>query len=268
MYLAIDIGGTKTLVAAFSNNGKLVQSTRFETPTHYPDFIKALEVCYKNQKPHPYKLCVAGAPGKIDRSRGVGIVFGNLDWENVPLGEDIERITGVKTLIENDANLAGLSEAILVAHKYRKVLYVTVSTGIGGILIIDKKIDPELADTEFGHMMFEHQGKLQKWQEFASGKAIYKKFGMPAKDITDSGAWYIISRNIALGLVNVVSTLNPDAVIVGGGVGTHYNKFHDRLDDELKLFASDVITLPPIIKATRAEEAVLYGCYEYAIQNI
>lgn len=268
MYLAIDIGGTKTLLATFDRSGKLLDKTRFETPVSYEYFVLSLAECFeKNKHPGKYELCVAGAPGKIDRTTGTGVAFGNLPWENVPLGTDIQNITGVKTIIENDANLAGLSEAILVSKQYPKALYVTISTGIGGILIIDGKIDPDLADTEFGHMMFEHQGKLQRWQEFASGKAIYQKFGLPAKDITDPSAWYVISRNIAIGLTNVVSTLNPDVVIIGGGVGTYFNKFEARLKEEMILLGSDVVNLPPLLAAQRAEDAVLYGCYELAKQK-
>lgn len=268
MYLCIDIGGTKTLLARFSESGELEKSVRFETPKDYPDFVAALRACFEqNDFAGDYTLCVAGAPGKIDRKNGTGIIFGNLEWENVPLGEDIKNITGVKTLIENDANLAGLSEALLVANQYRKVLYVTVSTGIGGILVVDKKMDPELLDTEFGHMIFEYQGKLQKWEDFASGRAIFAKFGMPAKDITDPSAWYVISRNIAIGLLNVIATLGPDAVIIGGGVGTHFEKFKDQLVTEVNIMASDSIIVPPILPAQRAEEAVLYGCYEFARQN-
>ncbi len=190
-----------------------------------------------------------------------------MDWRDVPLAEDIAAITGTKTLIENDANLAGLSEAILVQDKYRKALYITVSTGIGGVLIVDGRIDPTLADTEIGHMTFEYEGKMQEWEDFASGKAIFEKYGMPARDITDPSVWYSISRNIAIGLVNVISTVSPEVVIIGGGVGSHYEKFKDTLETEVAIFASEVITVPPIIKATRAEEAVLYGCYELAKQQ-
>lgn len=268
MYLAIDIGGTKTLLAAFSAKGELKKNIRFETPKSYTDFVAALEDCFiKNDFNDKYALCVAGAPGKIDRKNGIGIVFGNLGWENAPLKEDINKITGVKVLVENDANLAGLSEALLVANKFRKVLYLTVSTGIGGILVIDKKMDPELLDTEFGHMIFEYQGKLQEWEDFASGRAIYAKFGMPAKDITDPSAWYVISRNIAIGLFNVIATLNPDSVIIGGGVGTHFEKFKNQLETEVKIMASDSVVVPPIMAAQRAEQAVLYGCYDFAKQN-
>lgn len=272
MYIAVDIGGTKTLVAAFTTSGKLVKSIRFETPHDYPEFIEAVRSAYEQLKPdvtNP-RYCVVGAPGRIDRTKRSVIAFGNLPWENVPIGPDIERIVGVHTIVENDANLAGLSEAILIKHAYKKALYITVSTGIGGIVILNGKIMPEYADMEFGHMIFEHDGKLQHWEEFASGKAMYNKYGKRASDIPadDTATWYEVSRNIALGLTGVIATLTPDVIIIGGGVGTHFDKYADQLHEELMLFGSKLVSVPPLRQAVRAEEAVLYGCYELARQLI
>lgn len=268
MYIAVDIGGTKTLICELDKSGKLLSKTRFETPKDYGEFIALFEKTFGGitLKSKP-KYCVIGAPGKMDRERGIGVAFSNLPWEQVPLGKDIGRIIGVKAVIENDANLAGLSEAVLLKNKYRKVLYITVSTGIGGVLVINGKIDPELADTEFGTMMFEHQGRLQQWQEFASGKAIVKKFGQKASDITDPNAWYVIAHNIALGLTNVINTLTPEVVVIGGGVGTHFDKYKDRLREDIQLFGNNVVTIPEIVQAERAEDAVIYGCYELGRQQ-
>ncbi len=131
---------------------------------------------------------------------------------------------------------------------------------------MDGIIDAEYADMEFGNMIFEHEGKMRTWEEFASGKAIYAKYGMKASEIDDPGIWYAISRDIALGLTNVVANLTPDVVIIGGGVGSHFDKFADQLHEEMLLFGSQVVTVPPIRKALRAEEAVIYGCYELACQ--
>lgn len=269
MHLAIDIGGTKTLLALFSHRGRLLESLRFETPADYPKFLSKLSNSYSALQHDTKKIasCVSGAPGKIDRKKGVVISLGNLPWENVPLASDISKISGVPAIVENDANLAGLSEAKLVSHAYNKVLYVTISTGIGSGIIIDGVIDPEFADMEIGHTIFEHDGKLQRWEDFASGKAIYKKYHKKASEIEDEEAWYIISRNIALGLTNVIVTLTPDVVIIGGGVGAHFEKYADRLHEEMMLFGSKLVSVPPLRKAIRPEEAVIYGCYELARQN-
>ncbi len=269
MYLAIDIGGTKTLLAVFTEHGKLVESIRFETPKDYQAFIKQLSKSFLKLKNHSELVrCVVGAPGLVNRKTNTVVAFGNLSWENIPLGRDIKAICHLSTTVENDANLAGLSEATLVKHGYRKVLYITISTGIGGVVIIDGAIDEDYADMEFGSMMFEHDGKLQKWEEFASGRAIVAKFGKRAGDIPaeDTATWYEISRNITLGLSGVIANLTPEVIIIGGGVGTNFDKFADRLHEELMIFGSKLTSVPPLRKAVRTEEAVIYGCYELAHQ--
>jgi predicted NBD/HSP70 family sugar kinase len=269
MYLAIDIGGTKTLLALFSTSGKMLASQKFSTPPNYPTFLEQLEKNISElKKSHPdgIEACVVGAPGKIDRANGVAIAFGNLPWSNVPIHDDIKKLCRVPVAVENDANLAGLSEAILITHSYRKVLYVTVSTGIGGGLIVDGIIDPDFADAEIGHMVFEHDGKIQRWEEFASGYAIFQKYGKKASDLDDPQAWYVISRNLALGLTNAINSLTPDVVVIGGGVGAHFEKFADPLHEALMLYGTSLVSVPPLRKAVRAEEAVIYGCYELARQ--
>lgn len=268
MYLAIDIGGSKTLVALFSTSGRLLESKRFETPRSYPDFLQQLRKNYDSLQHDTSKItaCGVGAPGRIDRSKGSVPVMANIPWQNAPLGKDIEKLCQVPVAIENDANLAGLSEAKLIQKSYRKVLYLTVSTGIGGALIVDGVIEPSLADMEIGHMKFEHEGKLQAWEDFASGRYIYEKYRKKASELEDAAAWYAISRNLALGLTNAIVTLNPEVIVFGGGVGSHFHKFADPLHESLMIFKTKLIPLPALRQALRAEEAVIYGAYELARQ--
>ncbi len=269
MYLCIDIGGTKTLVAAVDHSGKVTEEVRFETPAEYSDFVATLRKTIGDLKTKKFTYCCSALPGKIDREHGIGLAFGNLPWENVPLAEDLEAICHAPVLLENDANLAGLSEAMLVKDTYSKVLYVTISTGIGGVFVVNGVIDPNTQDAEIGHILLEHGGELMRWQEFASGKAISKKYGKRASDIpaTDTATWYVIAHNIAVGLIDLVATYTPDIIILGGGVGTHLPKFKSRLEEDLKIYENALLNVPPIIQAQRPEEAVIYGCYDLIKQH-
>ncbi len=267
MILAIDIGGTKTLFGLFENDGDLKKTHKFPTPDKYQDFINqlAIELPKFIGKSH-INECVAAVPGKLDRETGVAEALGNRPWTDFAIGPDLSEILGIKVRIENDANLAGLSEALLIPQ-YRKVAYVTISTGIGGAYVVDGRLDPELIDAEIGQIMLEHEGRLITWEHLASGKSITEHFGMRASDITDKKAWYIIARNIAVGLISVISTTTPDAIIIGGGVGTHLAKFKDKLEEELQIYKPRVVDLPPIFQAKNPEEAVIYGCYALAHQE-
>lgn len=263
MYLGIDIGGTKTLIAVLNNEGVIRESHKFPTPKVYPYFLRELSATVANLSTKEFIAAGVAAPGRIDRQHGIALAFGNLPWIDIPLKHDIKRIVHSPVVVENDANLAGLSEALLL-KQYTTVLYVTVSTGIGTGIISHQQIDPEFADSEGGKMLLEHKGRLQEWEDFASGRAIVKQFGKRASEITDEKTWRLISRNIAVGLFNLITLVQPDAVVFGGGVSTHFDQFDDYLLKELKYFETPITPIPPIYGAQRPEEAVVYGCYDLA----
>jgi predicted NBD/HSP70 family sugar kinase len=267
MYIAIDIGGTKTLVAVIDGKGKIIEEQKFPTPKSYDDFIKELSSTVAKLSTNEFRAFCVAAPGKLDRKHGIGIAFGNLPWEKVHIQEDLEHIVNAPGIIENDAKLAALAEAHALKKKYNKVLYVTISTGIGGGLIIDGIIDHDFEDIEIGQLLLEHNGRLKRWEDFASGRAIVEHFGKRASEITEKQDWYIISRNIAIGLIDIIATLTPDVIIIGGGVGTHLEKFKPQLDERLKAYDNPMINIPPIVQAQHPEEAVIYGCYQLIKQH-
>lgn len=266
MYLAVDIGGTKTLVASMSKSGEITKSSKFPTPRDYEQFLTELTE-HLNGLEQDFVRGVVAAPGKIDRKHGRVIAFGNIDWTNVPLEADIQKIAHCPIQIENDTKLAGLSEAINIIHEFKKCLYVTISTGISNALTVNGVLDPDLIDSESGHMLLEHDGKLRTWESFASGKAIVAKYGKRASEITNKSDWKAISRNIAVGLIDLMAVIQPEVIVIGGGVGTHFEKFKEPLIEQLKRYETPLVPLPAIRGALHPEEAVIYGCYYLAREN-
>ncbi len=264
MYLAIDIGGTKTLVASFTNDGILSKSLRFKTPKDYDVFTGVLKAALARFSDHKFLHACVAIPGIADRKHGIGIAFGNLKWENVPIKKDLREFIRCPIIIENDANLAGLSEAINVIHDYKKVLYLTISTGIGSGITTSGKIDPAFADSEAGQMKLQYNDRMQTWEDFASGSAIKKRYGKLAADINDKKTWKEISHNLAIGMNSLIAVIQPDVIIIGGSVGTHFKKYGKLLDQELEKYSTPLTPVPPIIHALRSEEAVIYGCYYLA----
>lgn len=264
MYLGIDIGGTKTLVAVLNNDGVIKESVKFPTAKVYPEFLRELSASIANLTTKDFTAVGLAAPGRIDRKNGIAQSFGNLPWRDIPLKRDVERITGKPVVMDNDANLAGLSEALLI-RKYDTVLYVTISTGIGTGVITHQAIDPNFEDSEGGEIILEHKGKLMQWEDFASGRAIVRRFGKRASEINDEKTWKIISHDIAIGLFDLITFIQPDVVVLGGGVGAYYlQKFKSFLLADLKKFETPMTPIPPIFQAQRPEEAVVYGCYDLA----
>jgi predicted NBD/HSP70 family sugar kinase len=269
MYLGIDVGGTKTLFAVFDKAGKIVYEKKIPTNKSYIKFLKDVGALIKaDLAEFDIRQACCAIPGKVDRRRGMGVDFGNLAWHNTPIKDDFKKLLhGVPVLVENDANLAGLSEALLVHKKYNKALYLTVSTGIGGGLIIDGKIDEDFADIEPGHMMINHEGVLQQWEDFASGRALKARYGKLASEIDDASIWRAYSLDLAIGIQELLAIIQPDVVIIGGGVGSHFEKFGAYLEGELFKMKDPMVENPPITAAKRPEEAVIYGCFDFIKQT-
>ena len=270
MYIAIDFGGTKPLVGLLDHDGEVKKAVKFPTSENYQDFLQELKTSVVEliNGQEITAACMA-IPGTVDRQNGIILHLGNLNWpKEIPIKADISTFLNCPVVIENDANTAALSEALIVKDMYQKALYITISTGIGSGYVVDGKLDEALLDVEIGHNMYEHEGKVQEWEDFASGSWIVKTYGKKASELEDESAWRKISENIAIGIVNAVNSLDPDVIIIGGGVGTHLPKFKDYLDDAISKIDPGFNKIPPIIQAQRPEEAVIYGCYELAKQSV
>jgi glucokinase len=267
MYVAIDIGGTKTLVAVLNNEGVIVEQIRFLTDKKYQDFLNELKKTIPRLE---HKDFIAGGIGlpatRLDRKHGKAFNFSNLPWEDVNILEDIKDITNCPMVIENDAKMAALSESMLLKDKYKEVLYVTISTGIGFGLVLNGKIDTSIGDGGGKTILLEYKDRLMPWEEFASGHAIYKKYGKKAKDIKDEKTWREISHELAKGFIHLIAIMQPEVIVIGGGVGNYFNRFSHFLRDDIEKYKIPLIKMPVIIEAQRPDEAVIYGCYDLAKQ--
>lgn len=265
MYLGVDVGGTKTLVAVLDGHGVIVESRKFPTPKKYDHWLLELANTLAHFEHHDFSAGAAGIPASsIDRRHGRGLQFGNLPWKNVPIEADLQRLIHAPVVIENDAKLAGLSESRLIKDDYSRVLYVTVSTGIGYSFILDGVIDTNIGDAGGKFVLVEHQGKLVPWESFASGRAIVERRGKMAKDIHDQATWRLICRDLAKGLIELIALTEPEVIVFGGSVGTYFDRYHILLADELKRYQVPLLKLPALRQAQRPEQAVVYGCYDIA----
>src|ERR1700710_1585045 len=115
MYVGVDVGGTKTLLAVMDNHGVIKETKKFPTPHNYHHFLLELANAVAFLTTQDFKAAGIGIPAThIDRKHGIGTTFSNLPWHNVPVLADVEKILKCPTVLENDAKLASLSEAMLV----------------------------------------------------------------------------------------------------------------------------------------------------------
>ena len=263
MIVAVDTGGTKTLVAVFDTEGKIIAEKKFPTPVGINDYLVELKQTIDSLIEGQSITCLSVAlPGTIQNGHMVSA--GNLGWQDTDIKGLLSDHYSCPIIVENDANLAGLTEARALETIPNVCLYVTVSTGIGTGIITRGKIDANFSTSEGGQIVLQHEDGFARWETFASGKAILGKYGKLASEIDDPAIWQEISLNLAKGFMVLSPIIRPDIIVVGGGVGTHFDKFRERLLAIMNQNMKDRY-VPAIIEAAHPEEAVIYGCYYHAL---
>jgi glucokinase len=268
MLVTVDTGGTKTLVASFSDAGEIVHSVKFATPTKSSHYVTQLTSTIASiVQPSEIDAIVIALPGVVSAS-GVLLDAENLGWHNLDMKQELAHFYSGPVLVENDGNLAGLGEARQLPVTPPVMLGIAIGTGIGTGIISGGKIDPRLRQSEGGLIVLEHDGVLKLWEDFASGRAIKLANGKFAHDITSKRAWKEIGTNISRGLLVHIPTLRPDVIIIGGSIGTYFEKYQVTLQTILRSALPSHIAVPQIVKAAYPEQAVIYGCYYYALDSL
>lgn len=265
MIIAVDTGATKTLVALMTKDGHISSSDKFLTPKDEKEYLRRLITTIDTLAPKDrIDAIVVALPGRVT-SEGLLPSARNLGWKNINIRAELGQVYTQPILVENDANLAGLAEAKALDKPVAVCLYVTISTGIGTGIITRGEIDPDFSQSEGGQMLLYHKGKLRRWEKFASGKAIYRTYNRFARDITSKRVWKRIAKNISKGFLALLPTLRPDIVIIGGSIGVYFDRYQDYLKAEL---GKHLHYVPPIVEAKHPEQAVIYGCYHYALSHL
>ncbi|HEX8141143.1 MAG TPA: ROK family protein [Pyrinomonadaceae bacterium] len=300
----IDIGGTKIAVALSDTDGNVIARHRFATQVEigpYRVVENAVKEIERMVKETATRLIAAGVGcgGPLDRQRGVVLSPPNLpDWDEFPIVELIEKRLGVRSVLDNDANAAALGESKYGAGRgLRNVVYITISTGIGGGIIIEGKILHGVKDGagEVGHITVLPDGPRCGcgargcMEAICSGTSIARRarerlltgeqssmttmaggiMEVTAKTVAEAmrggdrlaaEVWDETVYYLAVGISNIINVISPEAVILGGGVSTA----GEQLLEPLRRQVRDRNTmLPPekinILQATLGGDSGVYG---------
>lgn len=270
MIIGVDIGGTKTLIAVFAENGKLLEEFRFATNPNYEQFLQEITAQARKLGTSKAKIACVAVPGLLDRKKGMVISLGNLPWEDLNIRHDLSIALGVeKVLIENDSKLAGLAEAKYLHSQYSRVVYITVSTGINSALIINGKLSHDVIDSEIGKMPLLHTKSMMAWEDFASGRAFFEKYGKKAVDVDDEKIWEEFAGYINQGLGVVCAAYQPEVIIFGGGLGQRLTRYRSYVKTYLETNLHPIVVQPKELLSTHYRgQSVIYGCYAYAKEKL
>lgn len=236
-YIGVDIGGTNIRVGAIDENEEIIYMQKESTIENVNNseelYLKILNLIKNVPDYEKGKAIGIGVPGAISKEMKI-MTARNIPYlKEFPLVERLETDLNKKVYLENDAKAATLAQAIKGCGKdYRIVCYITLSTGVGGGVVIDKKIFEGSNNVAgyFSRMILDGENIAEN---LLSGTALVKKANeilndkvYSSKDVfemsnSNSKIYKIVEnfkRNLTNLLLNIAITINPDIIILGGGV--------------------------------------------------
>lgn len=219
MYIVFDIGGSKIRFARSDDLRSFSEPIIKENPHKYTDAIVLIkEMIDQLAGRESIKGIAGGVAGIIDPETGNLVFAPNMkDWVGKPLTNDIKRITGVMPKIFNDTQVGGLGEAVFGAGTdERAVAYITASTGIGGSITVDKKIQAHKYSFEPGHQIIDYKNGTTL-ESLIGGRQLEEKYSKKPQDL-DQNIWNEVTKILAIGLHNSFVHWSPDILVVGGSL--------------------------------------------------
>ncbi len=267
-YLCLDVGGTNIKSGLVLTNGKIKNwQTRPTNKNKLVDFIIKIIQDYINIEPKITALSLA-YPYPI-----------NLNLSPEQLKKYISKKIALPISITNDANLFTLYEATLgIGKKYQNVLGLTLGTGVGGGLCLNKKIYQGKKNAlEVGHTTINFQGPKCRcgqtgcWEQYVGAQGIKKlssKYQLRnkngeelyhlAKQNNKSALdlWQEYGQYLGIGMVNIINNFNPDIIILGGGTVNAFDFFKQSMMQTI--IKRSFLSIPPINKS-KQQHANLIG---------
>ncbi|MEQ1945653.1 MAG: ROK family protein [Bryobacteraceae bacterium] len=251
--LAIDIGGTKFALALFEGERislRLTRPTDREAGREW--MLSQLEPLLRAWKSQlGIDRCAVGFGGPVDfPSQRVALSTHASGWENFPLVDHLKGLLDVPVIMDNDANTGALGEAVYGTARAaaqqpaaRPLFYMTLSTGIGGGIVLEDDSIYRGADSyagEIGHLNVRPDGPACLCgsngclERMCGGIWLERDYGMPAPELFEDGdfvARYVV--DLARGLKAAIMLLNPAKIVIGGGISRAGGRLFTPLREEL-----------------------------------
>lgn len=307
-FLVLDIGGTKISGALFTADGEIVEpsvkvaeskSCRDEEVV-YRIVKELLESVTDTADREKIGGIGVGSPGPLDRERGLIVHAPLMGWRNFSLAERLAGDFKLPVRIDNDANLGALAEQRCgVAKGSLNMVYITVSTGCGGGIVINGEIYHGAHDNagEFGHLSIDPEGlscpcgSRGCFEMYASGTALLRTMreDMAARKKSlvfelaegrsenlsgklldraagegDAYALELYHREgyfLGVGLANIFNALDPEVLVLGGGITKGKEFFHQTMMETLRNRAEPAIYDDTIRYSQMNDRVVLYGAF-------
>ncbi len=278
--LAIDIGGTKFTLGAFQDDRLVLRETRSTDRGGGPDWmfsqIEGIARCWREAHHFHPDRCGIGFGGPVDfPSQTITLSTHVEGWMGYPLVANVQQLTGVPTVVDNDANVGALGENIYgAARGLDSLFYMTLSTGIGGGIVLDGRIyrGADSFAGEIGHLNVVPDGpeclcgSRGCFERMCSGLWLERDYGRPAKELLLEREFvkgYVVY--LARGLKAAVMVLNPGRIVIGGGISKAGERLFGPLREELnRQITSWSRARRDVVASELADDSILYGALALA----
>jgi glucokinase len=295
LYLGIDIGGTKIAGAVVTEGGEVVRSLVGPTPAQEGGAAVLRAAITLACELHSSEVVGVGvgAGGQIDAARGV--VVGATDilpgWAGTPVRAALEEALGLPVSVDNDVHALAVGEGRFGAARGRaSVVFLALGTGVGGALLLEGHIyhGAHWAGAEFGHILLttdenarrDTGGHVGTLEAYASGPGLLRTWReitgdwdseWTARAILDKpGGSEAITRTgeyLGYGLVSLVHALDPEVVVIGGGLAALGDALLDPARDVLRRRALSNVALCPVVAAQLGPDASVIGAAALAMPS-
>lgn len=297
----VDLGGTTVKMGLFFEDGTLIDKWEINTDVssggrNIPSDIGRSILADMNKhsfKKDDYLGIGIGVPGQVYPDGTANAV--NLGWEHLPLIPELEAATGLRTVGDNDANMAAMGEYWMGGGKgYKSLVLVTLGTGVGGGIILDGKClrGAHMAGGEIGHIPINpgetrrcgcgNFGCLEQYAS-ATGNARIALDMLASSDkpstlrsvprVDARAVWDAVKAGDELamdiadrfcgylgqGLATVANTVDPEVIVIGGGVSRAGSPLIERVTAHFMRHAFPACKATPIVLAKLGNDAGIYG---------
>jgi len=294
LYLGIDIGGTKIAGGLVYGDGSVVRTERWSTPltggTAILDAAQDLARLLVQEAPESVAGIGLGAGGQIDAARGIVIAASDIlpGWSGTAVKKTFESALAISTFMENDVNALALGESRFGAGRgYAAVVFLGLGTGVGGALLFEGRIyhGAHSGGGEFGHILLTMDenasrrsleeyasgtGFVQNWREITGSDAPKTGEEIAAEAVRDpnSPAAQAVTRTgeyLGFGLVTLANALDPDLIVIGGGLAAMGDALLDPARRILRDYALPEPARCPIVPAALGQFASVIGAASLAM---
>lgn len=274
--LAIDIGGTKFTVALFANQRMVRRESRPTNREGGPQWMLG-EIKSIAREWRPFHRCGIGFGGPVEfAQQRVALSTHVRGWQDFPLAARAGELLGVPVVVDNDANAGALGEAIFGAGRdARPLFYLTLSTGIGGGIVLEDGTPYRGADCwagEIGHLTIRPDGpeclcgSRGCFERMCCGLWLERDYGLAAHELMRNVTFvqrYVV--DLAMGLKAAIMLLNPARIVIGGGIAKAGEALFAPLRAELRRQVTGWSgARVDVVQAGLGDDSVLWGALALA----